>query len=150
MALAEVVQEAQRPQSQVYTAGSRESLSGAFSSLQKEVESKLHAQGIAKNQIRYELFLNMRYKGTETAMMILETSESDFRTGFLKRHMQEYNFVFPEDRAILIDDVRVRGIGVSEGTSSDSSQLSHDLRNLTFRQISREESGIVSTTLDSP
>jgi len=144
MALADVVQEAQRPHSQVYTDGCRAGLADAFKSLQEQVESKIVAQGISEAHIRFEYFLNMRYKGTETAMMIMESPDAGFKTGFLRRHLQEFNFVFPDDRLILIDDIRVRGIGGSKETTPDADQLSHELCNLTFRGVAGKISNLVS------
>lgn len=144
MALADVVQEAQKPHSQVYTDGCRAGLADTFKSLQEQVEAKIAAQGIPKTQIRFEYFLNMRYKGTETAMMIMESPEAGFKTGFLRRHLQEFNFVFSDDRLILIDDIRVRGVGGSKETTPDADQLSHELRTLTFRDVAGKLSNLVS------
>lgn len=147
MALADVVQEAQKPHSQVYTDDCRAGLTETFVSLQEQVEAKIVAQGIPKSQIRFEYFLNMRYKGTETAMMIMESSEAGFKSGFLRRHLQEFNFVFPDDRPILIDDIRVRGIGGTKETTPDAEQLSHELRNLTFRNVAAKVSNLVSAPM---
>jgi 5-oxoprolinase (ATP-hydrolysing) len=149
MALADVVQEAQRPHSQVYADDCRAGLTDTFVSLQEQVEAKIIAQGIPKAQIRFEYFLNMRYKGTETAMMIRESSEAGFKSGFLRRHLQEFNFVFPDDRPILIDDIRVRGIGGTKETTPDAEQLSHELRNLTFSIVAGKISNLVGESMCS-
>jgi 5-oxoprolinase (ATP-hydrolysing) len=134
MALADVVQEAQRPCSQVYSPNTRSALSEAFDALKYQVKAKILDQGIAEENIEYELYLNMRYQGTETAMMILETEGSDFKQEFLRRHLQEFNFIFPDDRQILIDDIRVRAIGKSKATIGGTAQLSHELHSLTFKE----------------
>lgn len=149
MALADVVQETQQPHSQVYTDDCRDGLDVTFASLQKQVEAKILAQGISKDQIRFEYFLNMRYKGTETAMMIMETSDTGFKDGFLKRHLQEFNFVFPDDRPILIDDIRVRGIGETKETTPDAEKLSHELRSLKFGSVAGKASSMVSDSICS-
>lgn len=59
----------------------------------------------------------MRYRGTESALMILkpgreEACSSDWAFGgaFVRQYDQEFGFTFP-DRDIIMDDVRVRGIG---------------------------------------
>lgn len=144
MALADVVQEAQKPHNQIFTDECRTGLNDTFAGLQDQVEAKIVAQGISKAQIRFEYFLNMRYKGTETAMMIMETAETGFRAGFLKRHLQEFNFVFPDDRPILIDDIRVRGIGQTKETTPDAEQLSLELRNLDYSSVVSKSSNLVS------
>jgi len=82
----------------------------------RDLASKgLREQGFADQNIRFEEYLNMRYQGTESALMIIKpTKESDggtsFGKAFVKRHDQEFGFTLP-DRDIIIDDVRVRGIG---------------------------------------
>lgn len=150
MALADVVQEAQKPHNQIFTDECRAGLNDTFAGLQDQVEAKIVAQGISKAQIRFEYFLNMRYKGTETAMMIMETAETGFKSGFLKRHLQEFNFVFPDDRPILIDDIRVRGIGRTKETTPDAEQLSRELRSLEFSSVVSKSSNLVSWSTRSP
>ena len=132
MALADIVQEAQKPHSETYTSQSRQGLTSIFQSLQDQVQSGILDQGISQDRIYYERYLNMRYQGTETSMMILESDASDFKEEFLKRHLQEFNFIFPEDRPILLDDVRVRGIRKSDATANDGDRLSTELGSLSF------------------
>lgn len=132
MALADVVQEAQRPHSQIFSLEAFTSYSQIFSQLEQQVEEGIKEQGISKSNIEFEHYLNMRYQGTETSMMILALANGDFKSEFLKRHLQEFNFNFPEDRPILVDDVRVRGIGKGEGLDDASTQLSRELKTLTF------------------
>lgn len=134
MALADVVQEAQRPHSQTYLPEAKEIYLNVFQELRDQVKSGIQDQGIEPSSIVFEHYLNMRYQGTETSMMILAESDGDFKAGFLKRHLQEFNFNFPEDRPILIDDVRVRGIGKGKETDSESNQLSQELELLQSSQ----------------
>lgn len=134
MALADVVQEAQRPHSQTYLPEARETYLDVFQELRDQVRSEIQDQGIEPSSIVFEHYLNMRYQGTETSMMILAESDGDFKAGFLKRHLQEFNFNFPGDRPILIDDVRVRGIGKGKETDSESNQLSQELKLLQSSQ----------------
>jgi 5-oxoprolinase (ATP-hydrolysing) len=65
-----------------------------------------------------ELFLNLRYDGTDTAMMILledvastprSVREFDFVSSFKKQYLREYGFLL-ENRSILVDDVRIRAV----------------------------------------
>lgn len=144
MALADIVHEAQRPYSSTYTPTERVSLSPIFDSLKHEVNAAISDQGIQKDRIYYEYYLNMRYQGTETAMMIMETDKSNFKEGFLQRHMQEFNFLFPEDRQILIDDIRVRGIGKSEETLDRTNELSREMKLLSFQDNTRQPDSTVS------
>ena len=114
MALAEVVQEAQKPTSGEYTA-LKDAISGEFQTLIDQASEQLTEQGFTKAQIRYELFLNMRYEGSDTTIMVLEPSAEeggDFGTAFVQRHQREFSFTL--DRPILVDDVRVRAIASSK------------------------------------
>lgn len=55
-----------------------------------------------------ERYLNLRYRGTDVAMMILQASTS-FSESFRNRYTKEFGFVL--DREVLIDDMRVRACG---------------------------------------
>ncbi|PVH93345.1 hypothetical protein DM02DRAFT_662054 [Periconia macrospinosa] len=106
MALADVVQEAQEPVNAIYAGSAINDLDARLNNLRSGVKQALVAQNIHEDDIYYEEYLNMRYQGTETAMMILRPSRGDFKEAFLEQHLREFNFVFPENRSILIDDIR--------------------------------------------
>ena len=79
---------------------------------EKCIEALEH-QGFAKNQIKTEKYLHMRYHGTDCALMVTTNSENDFISGFLKRYQTEFGFTL-KNRSILVDDVRVRGVGCTD------------------------------------
>ena len=125
MALADVVEEQQIPQSIILSdeADIAAHVEEKFSELRKRAQSALIAQGFTGDSIRYEEYLNMRYKGTESAMMIPQPDKqnspnkasdnaANYGKAFVGHHEQEYGFTLP-DRDIIIDDIRVRGIGKS-------------------------------------
>jgi 5-oxoprolinase (ATP-hydrolysing) len=125
MALADVVDESQEPDSQVWDeAGkAKEALNKKMEELKSRSTKKLKDQGFGNDSIVFEEYLNMRYRGTESALMIVRPSteeaqkeyENDnwaFGKAFIKQHEQEFGFTLP-DRDIIVDDVRVRGIGRS-------------------------------------
>lgn len=56
-----------------------------------------------------ERFLNLRYNGTDVAVMIQCLDNGDYQTPFTEHYKREFGFVL--DRAVMIDDVRVRAIG---------------------------------------
>ncbi|XP_068635007.1 5-oxoprolinase 1 [Aristolochia californica] len=115
MGLADVVEEAQEPFSAIY---GRDAVLEAFqreAKLLQEVNMKLRAQGFSHDNIRSESYLNLRYEGTDTAIMVrrqIEGELNDFAAEFEKLFQQEYGFKL-QDRKILICDVRVRGLGVT-------------------------------------
>ncbi|KAF2141015.1 uncharacterized protein K452DRAFT_319288 [Aplosporella prunicola CBS 121167] len=132
MALADVVQEAQEPVNVVYANQAILDLDTKLETLRSTVQQNLWEQGVKTEDMSYEYYLNMRYRGTETAMMILQPVNGNFKEAFLEQHLREFNFVFPEARDVLVDDVRVRGIGRSGSVESDAAKLSNELRNISF------------------
>ena len=125
MALADVVEEAQVPHSKVWTdqASVKEELMETMEWLKEKSAAKLKDQGFSDENIAFEEYLNMRYRGTESALMIVKPSTAEvgnkfsadewaFGKAFIEQHEQEFGFTLP-DRDIIVDDVRVRGIGKS-------------------------------------
>jgi 5-oxoprolinase (ATP-hydrolysing) len=73
----------------------------------------MQGQGFPSNQVRHEQYLNMRYEGSDTSLMILRPeASSDFLDEFRERHRREFNF--NSERPILVDDIRVRTIASSK------------------------------------
>ncbi|RPA79651.1 5-oxoprolinase [Ascobolus immersus RN42] len=124
MALADVVQEVQEPSSAVFSEEAKPGLVERLQQLKQKAAEDLTKQGFAEKDIVYELYLNMRYRGTESALMVIEPESSEyngekwaFGEAFIKQHEQEFGFTLP-DRDIIVDDVRVRGIGKSPRATS--------------------------------
>lgn len=123
MALADVVDERQEPESRTWADDqeSRKPLQEKMEELKKRSTAVLKEQGFSEDKIEFEEYLNMRYRGTESALMIAKPTASEakkdfdgddwaFGKVFEKQHEQEFGFTFP-DREIVVDDVRSRGIG---------------------------------------
>uniref|UniRef100_A0A8C2ZQ81 5-oxoprolinase, ATP-hydrolysing n=1 Tax=Cyclopterus lumpus TaxID=8103 RepID=A0A8C2ZQ81_CYCLU len=121
LALADVVEEVQEPCSLQYEQRSFGKLDQRVERLSKRCHDTLCARGFTSSQITTEIFLHLRYKGTDCALMVTAAgyptnAESclagDFRSAFTKRYLKEFGFTIPE-RAIMVDDIRVRGCGKS-------------------------------------
>lgn len=115
MGLADVVEEAQEPYSSVYGPDSALEASRREAALLKLVRQKLREQGFRDERIKTESYLNLRYEGTDTAIMAKQPKEedgNDYAAEFVRLFQQEYGFKL-QNRKILICDVRVRGIGVT-------------------------------------
>ncbi len=123
MALADVVDERQKPESKVWSdeGDVKTHLQLRMEELKKQSTATLKEQGFQEGKIHFEEYLNMRYRGTESALMIVKPSKEEaeneyygdewaFGKAFVKQHEQEFGFTLP-DRDMIIDDVRVRGIG---------------------------------------
>ena len=117
MALADTVHEAQRPASGVFT--SAEPIQHTIEELRAEVDRELQIDGFKKDRIKHEVYLNLRYKGTDNSLMILEPSDGDYLAEFTRQHHREYSFTFPE-KDVLLEDIRVRGIGQSLDDTNES------------------------------
>ncbi|RDW74197.1 hypothetical protein BP5796_07639 [Coleophoma crateriformis] len=139
MALANIVNEAQEPTNEIYGTQSRHRLDQRIDSLKTKVAAQLKKEGIQEKDIQFECYLNMRYQGTETAIMILQPENGDYEAEFLKTHMREFSFVFPEGKAILVDDARVRGIGRSGTNAADGGLLGKELQSVKFTPVVKEE-----------
>ncbi|XP_029313101.1 5-oxoprolinase [Cottoperca gobio] len=121
LALADVVEEVQEPCSLQYEQHSFADLDRRVERLSKRCQDTLYARGFTSSQTTTEVFLHLRYKGTDCALMVTAAGHranaqscvaGDFRGAFTKRYLKEFGFTIP-DRPIMVDDIRVRGCGKS-------------------------------------
>jgi len=112
LGLADVVREIQAPAAQTLNAETMERLESRFNELEANAVQELQHEGFSASNIQVNRYLNLRYKGTSTAVMI-QASDSGYETAFREAHTQEYGFDF-KDKAIVIDDIRVRAVGKAE------------------------------------
>ena len=145
MALAEIVQEAQEPSSEVLEQDSIPRLQERLQYLKAKVTAGLVSQGVTPEAIAHESYLNLRYHGTDTNFMIREPADQDWRTVLEIEHMRELSFTFPRSRKVVIDDVRVRGVGQSSEVSRDNARLVDELKGLTFSSKVSGEDRVVNT-----
>lgn len=112
--LADLVEEAQEPC--FFTLNEAENL--------KKVQKKLNElanhsralfieKGYDTSQIVLEKYLNLRYEGTETTLMILQKdNSSNFELWLSEAHEKEFGFSFT-NKNVIVDDLRVRAIAKS-------------------------------------
>ena len=136
MALADVVNEIQQPAADVFDSLTQVSFKAKLEALVHQSSAALESQGFSSDNIRHELYLNMRHAGTSTSFMILKGPDWDFGKEFQKRHQMEFGFS-TKDKPILVDDIRVRSIGSSSDQKEKSprAQVSDSIsivRNLTY------------------
>nr|XP_008122897.1 PREDICTED: 5-oxoprolinase [Anolis carolinensis] len=121
LALADVVHEAQEPCALAYGPEAFEQLDERIAALEETCLEALEAQGFARSQISTEAFLHLRYERTDCALMCSARGHpptpgscrrGDFGAAFADRYQLEFGFTIP-NRAILVDDVRVRGTASS-------------------------------------
>lgn len=140
MALADVVDERQEPESKVWSDQGDvvKYLQDKMEDLKGKSRATLKDQGFSEDEIHFEEYLNMRYRGTESALMVVKPSSEEakeehggeewaFGKAFVKQHEHEFGFTLP-DRDIIVDDVRARGIGKTfEGLEKTVDQQLKDI-----------------------
>lgn len=129
IAIADSVVEAQEPVDVPHN--DEEGHLKAMSSLQrlreKSIES-LRGRGFSDKSIRSELYLNLRYEGTDFGIMVLcppeqndDTESVDFAELFVEEYSREHGFSIP-GRSVIIDDARVRALGVAKDINAGNGE----------------------------
>ncbi|KAF8631653.1 hypothetical protein AX17_005055 [Amanita inopinata Kibby_2008] len=123
--LADRAYELQEPSSTFYTTQNRPSLIARLDKLTKEVKAELERQGFEGSRIKVERMLNMRFEGTDTALMVLPGEDEtdgggeDFERAFKRVYKSEFGFLL-DTKSIIVDDIKVRGIGKTFDTLGES------------------------------
>jgi 5-oxoprolinase (ATP-hydrolysing) len=129
------VYEIQEPASTFYTMENVPTLSSRLDVLTDATRKELEMQGFAAEHIRTERMLNMRFNGTDTALMVLPEAGEDYVGAFRRAYRAEFGFLLDE-ASVVVDDIKVRGIG----TTTDESGLSvfDELDQLRVRVVGAE------------
>ena len=107
MALADTIQEERRPCSDILATPLQPHIQEVFNDLQaKTIQSIVDMDPTCKN-VESTYFLNLRWDGSDTSIMIKKPNSWDFALAFTEQHHQEFGFT-PTGRDIIIDDIRVR------------------------------------------
>lgn len=100
--LADIVIEKQAPVSLEYARSTGE-LAKRIEELEKEAHREYKEQGHRDFALRTEVFLNMRYVGSDTHLLI--RNEKDAHLHFIERHRSEFGFTLSRD--VVVDDLQV-------------------------------------------
>ena len=115
LSMADAVQEQQEPAAEVYETASGElnadttTRDSRIQHLATKAKQALIDQGYDKNAIIIEKYLNIRYEGTDNAIMIQEVPDQSYGQTFRGQYMREFGFNL-EGRGMVIDDYRVRAV----------------------------------------
>jgi len=145
MALADVVDESQVPDSKIWSndGDAKKQLKAKMAELKEKSTKRLRDQGFPSEKIVFEEYLNMRYRGTESALMVVKPDPEEaknkyggddwaFGKAFVAQHESEFGFTLL-DRDIIVDDVRARGIGKTfEGLEKSVDQ---QLKEITSKDV---------------
>ncbi|EKM76326.1 hypothetical protein AGABI1DRAFT_78768, partial [Agaricus bisporus var. burnettii JB137-S8] len=124
LALADRAYEIQEPSSTFYTPQNRAGLLSRLDKLTKQVRTELEQEGFEDKRISMERMLNMRFEGTDTALMVLPNENDgdgneDFLAAFNRAYKAEFGFLL-ESKSVIVDDIKVRGIGKTFDSLGDS------------------------------
>jgi 5-oxoprolinase (ATP-hydrolysing) len=82
----------------------------------QQVRTELQKQGFENHRIHAERMLNMRFEGTDTALMVVtdkknekdgdEDKEEDFEAAFKRLYKSEFGFLL-DTKSIIVDDIKV-------------------------------------------
>ncbi|ORY81529.1 5-oxoprolinase [Protomyces lactucae-debilis] len=136
MALADVVTEVQEPTANEWNDDTKAGLVRDLEHLVERAKRELLSQGFNKDRLREEVYLHMRYQGSDSALMVLKPENDwDYGKAFVRRHQEEFGFTM--QRPILVDDLRVRGI--ARGLDRSNNTPFNELRTLKTRVVATSE-----------
>lgn len=114
MALADVVHEERNPSALIFRPDNFPTFVKEFNKLQDKSVAALLEQRIPRARITSERYLNMRFQGSDTPLMVQESNKPDETLmAFRDAHQKQFGFL-PVGRDVIIDDFRVRSVGHSE------------------------------------
>jgi N-methylhydantoinase A/oxoprolinase/acetone carboxylase beta subunit len=100
-----IVDDAQAPVACLLEDLQLDSLRSQLDKLQAETESELKGRGFQAAALSSTRYLNLRFQGTDVALMVASECMSDYKPAFLRMYQQEFGFVL-QDRPIVVDDAR--------------------------------------------
>lgn len=104
--LADIVIEKQSPTSFEYSQENYSILDQKIELLVDQAFEEYHEQGLSPLETSVEVYLNMRYVGSDTHILIQKgKDEYNLDSKFIERHNNEFGFTL--DRKVLVDDLQV-------------------------------------------
>jgi len=138
LALADRAFELQEPCSTFYTSQNKPTLISRLDKMTEKVRTELQEQGFEDRRIHVERMLNMRFEGTDTALMVVPDErdgdgKEDFEAAFKRVYKTEFGFLL-DTKSIIVDDIKVRGIGktfdsLGQSVYAELAQLTSNLIN---------------------
>ncbi|KAI9293057.1 5-oxoprolinase [Neoconidiobolus thromboides FSU 785] len=124
LSLAEIVYEQQQPTSYPLIEENFNILNQIIQQLKEKVKDEFNSKGINEDRVEFKVYFNLRYDNTDCSLMILMNDKniSGFEQQFNQSHLQQFGFLL-KDKKIIVDDIRVSGIGKNEITISKDQEL---------------------------
>ncbi|CZR62217.1 related to oxoprolinase [Phialocephala subalpina] len=147
MALADTVQEKHEPCSCDFYS-SVDEVELRLANLQDQVTRELKLEGFNPDQMIYERYVNLRYAGSDTIIMILQPDDGDYAAAFVKEHQREFSFTLP-NRRVLVENLRVRGRANAGTQLAKKKSISSELATLTRSPVSFEDQKALKVYFES-
>lgn len=93
------------------------SIGAVLDTLQADGEQAMRDQGVPRRRIRCERRLQLRYRGSDTALLVDEADLQSLAQAFAQRHQQRFGFVSP-DKPLVVESVQVEIIGKGDAPRS--------------------------------
>ncbi|AFR97968.2 cytoplasmic protein [Cryptococcus neoformans C23] len=134
LALADRVFELQEPAAVIFSQENKAGLNVRLDKLERDVFKTLLDAGFADDKIGISRILNMRYDGSDTALMISNEGSGDYEKEFKRAYKEEFGFLL--NKNIVVDDVKVRGVGKTFDSLGPSP--TQEVRNLELSAVNPE------------
>ena len=125
--IADVAKDVEKPVYSKYSEETVKQLEPDFSELKEKNANNLKTRGFTDSTIKHTMYLNLRYEGSETCIMVSKSPEDEsktFKELFETIHKREFGFV-QANKALFIETIRVRSLGhyrISDKKIRDCSQ----------------------------
>ncbi|OJD28827.1 5-oxoprolinase (atp-hydrolyzing) [Diplodia corticola] len=127
--LADIVSETAVPAAYAFSEEVLGTVLASFEELKAQTTAELIAQGVQSELVDHECYLSMRYEGSDTNLSILQPQDNDFGTAFVEAHRREFAFEMAK-RPIVVDAIRVRGVGKSREEAVSRPSIFQELQNI--------------------
>lgn len=104
--LADIVIEKQSPTSFIYSDNTYGKIDDKIEQLSKKAFNEYNDQGLTNFETEIEVYLNMRYVGSDTHLLIPKVDhQHNLDSKFIERHNNEFGFTL--NRKVLVDDIQL-------------------------------------------
>jgi 5-oxoprolinase (ATP-hydrolysing) len=110
LGLADVVEDREEPLTEELNDHVIKVSQSKFSELKEANIINLKVLGFKDEDIEHTTYLNLRYAGTDTQLMIETPNDNDYKIKFEDLHRREFGFIL-SGRKLYVDNVRVRSVG---------------------------------------
>lgn len=118
MALADIAVDVSEASVLRYSSDVLPTIAERFAELENKGLEQLLAQGVEENTVSYERYLNLRYTGSDTKLMLPEPKNGDWAEAFIETHLREFAFIL--QAPIEVDGIRVRAISKADVSFDES------------------------------